>query len=281
MEHVEYFKLQSKNLLRDYKTRIFNKAEEFSDYQPKYFDIGRILFDFNLPDYKKDFKFTLMNAQHIIAQLAGFTKWNDLQNAKSDELELAHLLFDNAHKISAEEWSAYLANAESMNNCRFNSKEKLEIFKQVFLSADKHRSDFIPYRFDLERKHNMPPADLTEDEKYDYKDVYIELNEQEKLAAIKDHQEKGLGYDLEDTVECLHCGKRYQFKEVKAIRLKAEYRSEDDFDEIVCKNYPQCDGNILDLMKVGKNGGLSSEEYDNGHVPFDLDMDQGYVDDYE
>ena len=57
MEHVEYFKLQSKNLLRDYKTRIFNETEEFYDYQPKYFDIDRIFLDFDLPDYKKDFKF--------------------------------------------------------------------------------------------------------------------------------------------------------------------------------------------------------------------------------
>ena len=259
MDHVEYFKLQSKNLLRDYKTRFFDEKEEFYDYHPKYFDISRILLDFGLPDHKEDFKFTLMNSQHIIAQLAGFSKWNDLQSAKPDELELAHLSFDNAHKISAEEWSAYLANAESMNNCKFNSKEKLEIFKQVFLSADKHRSDFIPYRFDLEQKHSMPPTDLTENEKDDYKDVYIELNEQGKL----------------------HCGERYKFKEVKAIRLKEEYRSEDDFDEIVCKNYPHCDGNILDLMKVGKNGELSSEEYYYGRVPFDDDMDQGYVDDYE
>lgn len=281
MEHIEYFKLQSKNLLRDYKTRTFNKTEEFYDYRPKYFDIDRIFSDFHIPDYKEDFKFTLMNAQHIIAQLAGFIKWNDLQNAKSDELELAHLLFDNAHKISAEEWSAYITHVESMNNCKFNYKEKLEIFKQVFLSADKHRSDSIPYRFDLERKHSMPPADLAEGEKYNYDDVYIELNDKEKQAAIKDHQENGLGYDLEDTVECLHCGKRYQFKEVKAIRLKKEYRSENDFDEIVCKNYPQCNGNILDLMKVGLNGELSSEEFDNEQVPFDLDMDQGYVDDYE
>ena len=281
MDHVEYFKLQSKNLLRDYKTRFFDEKEEFYDYHPKYFDISRILLDFGLPDHKEDFKFTLMNAQHIIAQLAGFIKWNDLQSAKAYDLELAHLLFDNAHKVSVEEWEYYLANTEAMNKRKFNSKEKLEIFKQAFLSADKHRSDSIPYRFDLERKHSMPPSDLTEDERHNYKDIYVELNEQEKLAAIKDHQEKGLGYDLEDTVECLHCGKRYHFKEVKAIRLKEEYRSEDDFDEIVCKNYPHCDGNILDLMKVGKNGELSSEEYDNGHVPFDWDMDQGYVDDYE
>lgn len=281
MDHIEYFKLQSKNLLRDYKTRLFKETEEICDYHPKYFDIGRIFSDFHIPDYKEDFKFTLMNAQHIIAQLAGFIKWNDFQNAKADELELAHLLFDNAHKVSILEWKDYLANAEFMNKRKFNPKEKLEIFKEVFLKHDKHRSLFSPYRLDLEKKYNTPPADLTEDEKQNYKDVYIELNEQEKLAAIKDHQENGLGYDLEDTVECLHCGKRYQFKEVKAIRLKTEYRSEDDFDEIVCKNYPQCNGNVLDLMKVGRNGELSSEEYYNGRVPFDWDMDQGYVDEYE
>lgn len=281
MDHIEYFKLQSKNLLRDYKTRFFNETEEIYDYQPKYFDIGRIFLDFDLPDHKKDFKFTLMNAQHIIAQLAGFIKWNDLQNAKPDELELAHLLFDNVHRVSVGEWKGYLTITESMNKRKFNAKEKIEILKRVFLRTDKHRSDSIPYRFDLEQKHSIPPADLTKDEKHNYKDVYIELNEQEKLAAIKDHQEKGLPYNLKDTVVCMHCGKRYQFKEVKAIKLKTEYRSEGDFDEIVCKNYPNCNGNILDLMKVGRNGELSSEEYYNGRVPFDWDMDQGYVDEYE
>jgi len=154
MEHIAYFKLQAKNLLKDYKTRFFDEKEQLYDYHPKYFDINGIFCDFDLPDYKDDFKFTLMNAQHIIAQLAGFRKWNDLEKANSTELELAHLLFDNAHKISIDEWNMYISRTEFNNKTTFDAQTRLEIFKQVFLSADKHRSDFLPYRTDLEQKYN-------------------------------------------------------------------------------------------------------------------------------
>ena len=164
MDHIEYFKLQAKNLLKDYKTRFFDEKEEVYSYKPKYFDIDGIFCDFDFPDYKDDFKFTLMNAQHIIAQLAGFDKWCDLQNAKPAELELAHLLFDNAHKISIDEWGMYIAQAEAMNNTVFSAEEKLGILKEVFLKADKHRSDFVSYRIDLEEKRNTTPADYTEDD---------------------------------------------------------------------------------------------------------------------
>ena len=80
--------------------------------------------------------------------------------------------------------------------------------------------------------------------------MYIELNEQGKLAAIKDHQENGLGFSLEETVECLHCGDRYKYRDVKAIRMSPQYRSDDDFDQVVCKNYPKCNGSIIDLIPV-------------------------------
>ncbi len=43
MEHIEYFKLQAKNLLKDYKTRFFDETEGIFDYQPNYFDIKKNL----------------------------------------------------------------------------------------------------------------------------------------------------------------------------------------------------------------------------------------------
>ena len=102
MENIEYFKLQAKNLLKDYKTQLFSK-EEIYDYHPKYFDVIRLFNDFKYRYFEDNFSFTLMHAQHLIAKLAGFDKWNDLLNAKPAELELAHLLFDNAHKTSIDE----------------------------------------------------------------------------------------------------------------------------------------------------------------------------------
>ena len=155
MDHIEYFKLQAKNLLKDYKTRYFNTEEGFYEYRPIFFDIANVFLDLELNDDESDFSFTLMNAQHVIAQLAGFSNWSVLLKATSAELELAHLLFDNAHKISLEEWEWYIADAERMNNTEFNNEIKLDIFKQVFLSWDKHRSDYTPYRFDLVENGNQ------------------------------------------------------------------------------------------------------------------------------
>lgn len=250
MNHTEYFKLQAKNLLKDYKTRVFNPKDGIYEYNPKFFNIMGIFLDLDLNDDKSDFKFTLMNAQHVIAQLAGFSKWDDLLKANPIELELAHLLYDNAHKISLEEWDSYIRESERENSMKFNSETKLEIFKQVFLNSDGHRSDTIPYRIDLEQKWNTNSADIIENNPLNFEDMYIELDEQQRMAAIKDHQEEGLGFPLEETVECLHCGERYKFKYVKAIRTKPQFRSDDDFDQIVCKNFPECNGSIIDLFPI-------------------------------
>lgn len=145
MDNLSYFKLQAKNLLKDYKTRFFNETEEIYDYHPKYFDIVQIFLDFDIYDDKDDFTFTLMNAQHIIAQLAGFAKWNSLICATSIELELAKLLFDNPQKTSIDEWKLYIADAQSENNTIFDTETKIEIFKQVFLNSD-IETDSIPYK---------------------------------------------------------------------------------------------------------------------------------------
>lgn len=250
MDHVKYFKLQAKNLLKDYETRFFNPEEGFYEYHPKFFDIADIFLYLELNDDKPSFSFTLMNAQHVIAQLAGFSSWKDLLIATSTELELAHLLFDNAHKISLEEWEMYLTAIERDNHIKLNKEWELEIFKQVFLNSDEHRSFQIPYRLDLKTKFYTKPANTNQNNNLKFEEMYIELNEQEKMAAIKDHQEKGLGFSLEETVECLHCGDRYKYKDVKAIRMNPKYHSSDDFDQIVCKNFPQCNGSIIDLMPL-------------------------------
>ncbi len=249
MDHIEYFKLQAKNLFKDYKTRFFNEKEKIYDYHPKYFDINGIFNDFDIRDFKDDFKFSLMNAQHLIAKLAGFNKWNDLLNAKPAELELAHLIFDNTNKLSIEEWKDYILQTEKVNHKRFSSEEKLDIFSQVFLSQDKHRSDFLPYRLNLEDKFNTLPSDLSKDDYYDSSSFYRELSGEEKISVVKEHQQEGCDFDDEEIVECIHCGEKYQFKNVKVIKDLT-----DNIPFVVCKNYPKCDGGIIDLMHVEKQG---------------------------
>lgn len=242
MEHVDYFKLQSKNLLKDFNTRFFDPKEDLYCYKPKFFDIDQIFLDFDLPDYEENFSFTLMNAQHIISKLAGFSKWGDLAKASQARLELAHLLYDNAYKISIEEWERYINHIQDELHRPLSDKELLEIFKKVFLESENHRSDYIPYRIDLQEKYNEIPDLPIQDKEFDYDSVYTELSEPERQKAVKAVPE----FPLSTIVECFHCGKTFPYREAKAVKTP----NGDVF--IVCKHYPDCDGSLIDFFTAGR-----------------------------
>ena len=152
MTHTEFFKLQAKNLYRDYQTkkRVFDQEinDYLYEYSPKYFDIDGILLDFDIDDED----FSLMKAQHIIAQLIGFRKWTDLLRASEEEQELAKLLFDNQDKISAEDWEMCILGTERDNSTTFDPDTRLEIFKQVFANVEGHVSTFPDYRLHREAR---------------------------------------------------------------------------------------------------------------------------------
>lgn len=146
MTHIEYFKLQAKNLFRDYKTQssYIDEVDGHSYYQyaPTYFDIDRIFLEY---DWNEE-KFSLMKAQHLIALMLGFPKWTDLLKASPARLELAALLFDNQHKISLEDWDDYIAHAEELNNMAFDDENRVKIFKEVFVKREGHHNPFGDYR---------------------------------------------------------------------------------------------------------------------------------------
>lgn len=115
MEHIDYFKLQAKNLLKDFETRFFDEKENRYNYNPKYFDIAQLFSDFGLPDEKNDFSFKLMQAQHVIAKLAGFSKWNDLNSASELHLQFAHRQFDKSvYKLNAKQISEKTENKKTL-----------------------------------------------------------------------------------------------------------------------------------------------------------------------
>lgn len=146
MKPIDYFKLQAKNLFRDFKTKTPYRDEvdgnTYYKYEPRYFDVDSIILSF---DWDEE-TFSLMNAQHTIAVLAGFRKWTDMSKASETELELAKLVFDNQDKINAEEWEMYIDRAELENSMTFDAASRLEIYKQVFLNVEGHRSDFADFR---------------------------------------------------------------------------------------------------------------------------------------
>ncbi|QIL42374.1 hypothetical protein G7074_25805 [Pedobacter sp. HDW13] len=146
MKTIEYFKLQAKNLYKDFKTQkpYFDPSlgNHLFEYTPKFFDVDALVTDFDIDEGS----FTLMNAQHIIAKLVGFKKWTEMLKASMPALELARLLFDNQHKISYEEWVDYFTDIENENNVILDDEYKLDIFKQVFADVDGHDTYVFDYR---------------------------------------------------------------------------------------------------------------------------------------
>ncbi|MBZ4036755.1 hypothetical protein K6T82_18435 [Flavobacterium sp. 17A] len=155
MKTIEYFKLQSKNLHKDFKTQKpyydSSLGGNFFEYTPKFFDVDALVTDFEIDENH----FTLMNAQHIIAKLVGFEKWTEILKASPAALELARLLFDNMHKIRNEEWGYYIRDVENDNDITLDDEDKLDIFKTVFAEVDGHQSDGYDYRLAKSNKTSI------------------------------------------------------------------------------------------------------------------------------
>lgn len=151
MKPIEYFKLQAKNLFRDYKTQTsYNDADgdSYYDYNPKYFDIDTIFMEYHgfFDEGWDEGNLSLMKVQHLFAYMLGFEKWADLVNATEAELELAKLLWDNQHKIHLEDWKMYIAGVEFNNKTTCSTEDRVEIFKMVFANVEGHHSPFSDYR---------------------------------------------------------------------------------------------------------------------------------------
>ena len=152
MKTIEYFKLQAKNLHKDFKTQKSYYDPEYGrnlyKYAPRYFDINALIVDYDIDEEN----FSLMKAQHYIAQLAGFRKWTEMLKANPAALELSKLLFDNMHKISVDEWDIYISGVERDNGFKFDDELKLDIFKTVFDEVDDHQSDGWDYRWTINER---------------------------------------------------------------------------------------------------------------------------------
>ena len=136
MNTIDYFKLQAKNLLRDFKTKtpVLDKTATafLYEYAPKYFDIEMIISDFDIDEEN----FSLMNAQHVIAKIANFDKWSELLQASKAELELSKLLYDHQNKIDLVGWKFHIADAQSMNETELDAEIQVDIFKQVVVEKN-------------------------------------------------------------------------------------------------------------------------------------------------
>lgn len=88
MNNIEYFKLQAKNLYKDWKSR-----------KQKYF-VFNVKDLFRIYNVKIDEKPTLMKAQHLLAQALGRNKWADLLTEPNEKLSYTR-------NILEEEWQDF------------------------------------------------------------------------------------------------------------------------------------------------------------------------------
>lgn len=160
MTPVDYFKLQAKNLFRDYKTQYAYQIDadgtKHYTYKPKYFDMDSIFLDFE--DFDEE-DFSLMKAQHLLATMLGFKKWPDLLNGSEVELELAKLRFDNQDRISLDEWEEGVADIEAEHNFTFDAQGRLDYFKHGLSVPGGHGLFDKDYRLSpaQRRAYNDPP----------------------------------------------------------------------------------------------------------------------------
>ena len=209
MRHIDFFKLQAKNLFKDFKS----KSQKYFPDDAEYL----VLCEYG---YDED-NFSLMKAQHIIALMAGFSKWADLLKASESDLELAKLLFDNRDKVDIEEWKMHLASLEAFNKTTFNSEEKLITLKYL-LKGDLTKQEELLFQFE-------------------------ELSTKEKIEYMK----KQGSFNNNKEIECLHCGKRFPSNEVKVVRDKAMVMPDHPQTVTsVCKYFPDCDGQMWDLIPI-------------------------------
>lgn len=146
MPYIDFFKRQAKNLYKDFKTKtpVFSEAinDYLYEYSPTFFEMDEIAIAWDIDEEN----FTLMNAQHVIAQMVGFYKWENLIHASDAELELAKLLFDNQDRVFLEEWDIYLTIAQREAKTLFSPEDKLEIFKLVAMKWDPAENRWPDYR---------------------------------------------------------------------------------------------------------------------------------------
>lgn len=221
MQNIDYFKLQAKNLYKDYKTRKLSAAGDIYEYSPKCYDITGIFLDYDIFDDDPKFEFSLMNAQHLIAKLVGFKSWNDLIKVSDTQLEIAKIklgcfAFNNYDPSKIEDYEFWVSKAEEENHTRFDDEALLVLARYYILG---------------EGQENIPVNVFADPESVQYEEVNIEDDPNTQPVMV----------------ECLHCGKRFLSNETKLIRPKGDTDSE---PEEVCKYWPECDGQIWDLIPV-------------------------------
>lgn len=225
MKNLDYFKKQAKYLVKDWETRAVNPGtdEDWEGepyvYDGKYFEMYNVVHFFEIGD-----DFCLQKAQHVIANMAGFKKWDELQNADEDELALARIRFLHLDPTFAGGWDRY---CRTLNWNLIPIEARFPIIKDRLYNS---KSDFIK-------------SSQFVDEILYGKEREVAL--QKELDVFPGLSEPNM------KVECIHCGKRFSANELTVIH-EYDFGVLGEHDSIACKNYPACDGTLIDLMPISE-----------------------------
>jgi len=248
MSNLEFFKNQSKKFFKDWKSQkkiVETDGNVYFRYSPKFFDIKDWFSYFELST-KDEQDVKLSRAQHYIAKIAGFKKWTDLIAASEKELIYAEIKLRNfKNSMDLIQWD-FLEKDYELADLDIDSK--IEYAKQFFRGVN-------VTGFEGEKKAITPKL--------------ITGKERKAILRVGNYS---FGRKMNSIVKCLHCNDEYKYDDSKVIKFPNE-----DEPYIVCKNYPKCDGSLIDMFSPDDE---EDDDYDGG-VPFDWDMDQGYVDEYE
>lgn len=126
---------------------------------------------------KDEESFSLMRAQHFIAQMLSFDNWNDLLNASDEELKLSRIILENCHdEKQLSTWWDFFNYAKLDDYC-------------------------------IESQINICTSYFSGNE-------YAEISKPEQKRAIE-KQKSIRQLQPEDKVRCIHCEDVFLFKEAK------------------------------------------------------------------
>ncbi|MEE3434394.1 MAG: hypothetical protein VZQ47_02410 [Treponema sp.] len=243
MSNLEFFKRQAKNLLKDWNSRKRIERKDgtyYYRYGKTFFDV-KDLFKFFYMSIKDEESFCLQKSQHIIAQMVGFRNWDELKSASDDFLELSELLlrhFKNSNDIIG--WQVFFED-------EVNTTDVQEIIK------------IAKNYFEIIAKSKIQTESVV-------------LTGEERIQGLKRNLQVLGNFRMNSKVICIHCGAEFHYNEAIVIRDPGDYKA-----LVMCKNYPKCNGSLIDLHNLDKKH--NGDDYRG--VPFDLDMDNGYVSEYD
>lgn len=209
MSNFEFLKNKAKKILKDRQTQTQTfESDVFLSYRysPKIYDVSDLFFYYELDD-KDEQNIILARAQHYIAKTVGFNRWDDLIHA--------YELVDRKE----------IVNLQPEKLTILSGKMKTNLTMVVCKNYPSCHGTYLDYKV-------LSPTIL-------YGQTRIEGLERGIQAFETD-------YTMETIVHCIHCGKKYLYREANVVQFP------DDEPLVYCKQYPECNGSLIDMIKVKK-----------------------------